>query len=100
MRPGRDVRIVFLTYPGLTALDAIGPCEVFNALRAFELCFARQEIGPIAADAGHVCKVRRSLALEARPKMNRTAAANPRDLLSAPKILLERWRRPRRRNRR
>ena len=46
------MRIVFLTYPGLTALDAIGPYEVFNALREFEICFAWKEVGPIVTDSG------------------------------------------------
>lgn len=46
------MRVVFLTYPGLTALDAIGPYEVFNALREFEICFAWKEVGPIVADSG------------------------------------------------
>ena len=46
------MKIVFLTYPGLTALDAIGPYEVFNALRSFDICFAWKEPGPIVADSG------------------------------------------------
>jgi transcriptional regulator GlxA family with amidase domain len=51
-------------------------------------------------DAGHMSKAGKALALKARLKMNRIAAANPRNLLSVPKILLESWTRSRRRGRR
>ena len=46
------MRIVFLTYPGMTALDALGPYEVFNSLRAFDIRFAWKEPGPVATDSG------------------------------------------------
>jgi hypothetical protein len=36
----------------MTALDAIGPYEVFNATRAFDIQFAWKEIGPIVTDSG------------------------------------------------
>jgi transcriptional regulator GlxA family with amidase domain len=46
------MRIVFLTYPGMTALDALGPYEVFNSLRAFDIRFAWKEPGPVVTDSG------------------------------------------------
>jgi transcriptional regulator GlxA family with amidase domain len=46
------MRIVFLTYPGMTALDALGPYEVFNSLRAFDIRFAWKTPGPVVTDSG------------------------------------------------
>jgi transcriptional regulator GlxA family with amidase domain len=46
------MKIVFLTYPGMTALDALGPYEVFNSLRAFDIRFAWKETGPVVTDSG------------------------------------------------
>ena len=51
-------------------------------------------------DAGHMSKADKSLALRARLKMNRIAATNPKNLLSVPKILLEKWSRALKRARR
>jgi transcriptional regulator GlxA family with amidase domain len=44
------VRIVFLLYPGVTALDVIGPYEVFNSLREFDIRFAWKKAGPVVTD--------------------------------------------------
>ena len=46
------MKVTILLYPGLTALDAIGPYEVFNSLREFELQFAWKEVGPVVTDSG------------------------------------------------
>ncbi|MEM9508360.1 MAG: DJ-1/PfpI family protein [Cyanobacteria bacterium P01_E01_bin.35] len=46
------MKVTILLYPGLTALDAIGPYEVFNSLRDFEIQFAWKEVGPVVADSG------------------------------------------------
>ncbi len=46
------MKITILLYPGLTALDAIGPYEVFNSLREFEIQFAWKEVGPVVTDSG------------------------------------------------
>ena len=46
------MKLVILVYPGMTVLDAIGPYEVFNATRKFDICFAWKEAGPIIADSG------------------------------------------------
>ncbi len=46
------MKIVFLVYPGMTALDAIGPYEVFNSLRTFDIQFVWKEVGPVVTDSG------------------------------------------------
>ena len=46
------MKVVILIYPGLTALDAIGPYEVFNSLRKFDIQFAWKEVGPVISDSG------------------------------------------------
>lgn len=46
------MQIAILIYPGLTALDAIGPYEVFNALPDRELRFVWKEVGPVVTDSG------------------------------------------------
>lgn len=46
------MKIVILIYPGLTVLDAIGPYEVFNSLRKFDIHFAWKEVGPVVSDSG------------------------------------------------
>lgn len=46
------MKVVILIYPGLTALDAIGPYEVFNSLRKFDIHFAWKEVGPVVSDSG------------------------------------------------
>ncbi|MEM7330504.1 MAG: DJ-1/PfpI family protein [Chloroflexota bacterium] len=45
------MKVVIVVYPGMTALDAIGPYEVFNSLREFEIQFAWKETGPIVTDS-------------------------------------------------
>lgn len=46
------VQIAILLYPGMTALDAIGPYELLNAARDRELRFVAKEVGPIITDSG------------------------------------------------
>ncbi|MCG8348256.1 MAG: DJ-1/PfpI family protein [Chloroflexales bacterium] len=46
------MKIVILVYPGMTALDAIGPYEVFNSLRRFDIQFAWKTAGPVVTDSG------------------------------------------------
>ncbi|RDI67388.1 DJ-1/PfpI family protein [Nocardia pseudobrasiliensis] len=46
------MQIAFVTYPGMTALDAIGPYEVLRALPDAEVRFVWHEIGPITTDSG------------------------------------------------
>jgi putative intracellular protease/amidase len=45
-------QIAFVTYPGFTALDMIGPYEVLRNLPDAEVRFVWHEIGPITADSG------------------------------------------------
>ncbi|MGW0251681.1 DJ-1/PfpI family protein [Nocardia goodfellowii] len=45
-------QIAIVLYPGLTALDAIGPYEVLRGLPEGEIRFVSNEVGPIVADSG------------------------------------------------
>jgi putative intracellular protease/amidase len=46
------MKIAILLYDGFTALDAIGPYEVFSRLPDSSLTFAAQEAGPVRTDNG------------------------------------------------
>ncbi len=46
------MQIAILLYPGVTALDAIGPYEVLRLIPGSELRFISREPGPIVADSG------------------------------------------------
>jgi transcriptional regulator GlxA family with amidase domain len=46
------VQIAIVLYPGLTALDAIGPYEVLRLLPDAEVRFVGAEPGPVVADSG------------------------------------------------
>jgi transcriptional regulator GlxA family with amidase domain len=45
-------QIAFVAYPGLTALDMIGPYEVLRQLPHAEVRFVWHEVGPITTDSG------------------------------------------------
>ncbi|PXX58161.1 DJ-1/PfpI family protein [Nocardia tenerifensis] len=45
------MQIAFVTYPGMTALDAIGPYEILRTLPDAEVRFVWHETGPIATDS-------------------------------------------------
>ncbi|MDY6807767.1 MAG: DJ-1/PfpI family protein [Actinomycetota bacterium] len=45
-------QIALVTYPGLTALDLIGPYEVLRMLPGADVRFVWHETGPITADSG------------------------------------------------
>jgi len=45
-------QIVFVAYPGFTALDMIGPYEVLRNLPGAEVRFVWHEAGPVTADSG------------------------------------------------
>ncbi|MGV9332786.1 DJ-1/PfpI family protein [Nocardia sp. NPDC003726] len=49
---GKTVRIAIVTYPGMTALDAIGPYEVLRFAPGVEIRFVWHEPGPIPTDSG------------------------------------------------
>lgn len=44
--------IAILLYPGLTALDAIGPYEVLNSADGFDIRFVWKKAGPVVTDHG------------------------------------------------
>lgn len=46
------VNIAILVYPGMTALDAIGPYEVLNGIPDVELHFVWKTVGPVVTDSG------------------------------------------------
>jgi transcriptional regulator GlxA family with amidase domain len=46
------LQIAIVLYPGLTALDAVGPYEVLRLLPDAEVRFVGAEAGPVAADSG------------------------------------------------
>jgi transcriptional regulator GlxA family with amidase domain len=46
------MQIAIVLYPGLTALDAIGPYEVLRFLPGAEVRFVGAEPGPVVADSG------------------------------------------------
>lgn len=46
------MQIAIVTYPGLTALDAVGPYEVLRMLPGAEVRFVWHEPGPIITDSG------------------------------------------------
>lgn len=45
------MQIAFVLYPGLTALDLIGPYEVLRSLPGAEVRFVSNERGPVTADS-------------------------------------------------
>ena len=46
------MQIAIVVYPGMTALDAIGPYEVLRAMPEAEIRFVSDEVGPIVTDSG------------------------------------------------
>jgi len=45
-------RVVFVTYPAITALDLVGPHEVLGVTGAYELVVAAKEAGPVTTTRG------------------------------------------------
>jgi transcriptional regulator GlxA family with amidase domain len=45
-------QIAIFLYPGVTALDAVGPWEVFSRLPDTEIRFVGTEVGPLPAEGG------------------------------------------------
>jgi transcriptional regulator GlxA family with amidase domain len=54
-------RVVFVAYPGITALDLIGPHEVLGASGGYELVIAAPTAGPVETSRGPVLFANRSL---------------------------------------
>jgi len=55
-------RVVFVAYPGITALDLVGPHEVLGAAGEYQLVVAATEAGPVATTRGPVLIADRALA--------------------------------------
>jgi len=48
----KPFQIAILLYPGVTALDAIGPWEVLSRMPDTEVRFAGKEVGPVITEGG------------------------------------------------
>jgi transcriptional regulator GlxA family with amidase domain len=48
----RPLQIAVLLYPGVTALDAVGPWEVFSRIPGAEVRFVGKYVGPVPAEGG------------------------------------------------
>ena len=48
----QPLQIAILLYPGVTALDAVGPWEVLSRLPGAEVRFVGREIGPVTTEGG------------------------------------------------
>jgi len=46
------MQVAIVLYPGMTALDAIGPYEVLNGVPDTDLRFVGAEVGPVTVDSG------------------------------------------------
>lgn len=45
-------QVAILLYPGVTALDAVGPWEVFSRMNNTEVRFVGKETGPLTTEGG------------------------------------------------
>jgi putative intracellular protease/amidase len=52
MRADKQLQIAILLYPGVTALDAIGPYEVFSRMHNADVRFVGKEIGAVTTEGG------------------------------------------------
>jgi transcriptional regulator GlxA family with amidase domain len=59
---GVSRRVVFVVYPRITALDLVGPHEVFGASGGYELVVAATDAGPVASTRGPGIVANRSFA--------------------------------------
>jgi putative intracellular protease/amidase len=48
----RRFQIAILLYPGVTALDAVGPWEVLSRMPDTDVRFVGKEVGPVVAEGG------------------------------------------------
>src|SRR5215472_1766245 len=51
-RNGHPFQIAIFLYPGVTALDAVGPYEVFSRMPHTEVRFVGKEVGPVTTEGG------------------------------------------------
>jgi putative intracellular protease/amidase len=47
-------QVAILLYPGVTALDAVGPWEILSYLPDVETRFVGREVGPVVAEGGEL----------------------------------------------
>src|SRR5262249_22220478 len=52
MTDRRPLQIAILLYPGVTALDAVGPWEVLSYLPDAEVRFVGRQVGPVTVEGG------------------------------------------------
>lgn len=52
MNSGDSLQIAILLYPGVTALDAVGPWEVLSRMPSAEVRFVGKEVGPVVVEGG------------------------------------------------
>ena len=48
------MQVAVVLFPGLTALDAVGPYEVFSRMPGTEVVFVGERTGPVRTDTGHL----------------------------------------------
>ena len=46
------IKVAFLLYPSVTALDVVGTYEVLHGLKDVEVSFVAKEVGPVVTDSG------------------------------------------------
>jgi transcriptional regulator GlxA family with amidase domain len=52
MENDRRLQVAILLYPGVTALDAVGPWEILSRLPGAEVRFVGKEVGPLPTEGG------------------------------------------------
>jgi transcriptional regulator GlxA family with amidase domain len=86
------MQIAIVLYPGLTALDAIGPYEVLRLLPDAEVRFVGAEPGPIVADSGVLfLGVTHSYAETPRPDVVLVPGSGPRTATAMADAELTGW---------
>jgi putative intracellular protease/amidase len=50
MNKDKPLQTAILLYPGVTALDAVGPMEVFSRIPNIEMRFVGKETGPVVTE--------------------------------------------------
>src|SRR5262249_15622660 len=52
MQNKKPLQIAILLYPGVTALDAVGPWEILSRMPDTEVRFVGKEAGPVVTEGG------------------------------------------------
>jgi transcriptional regulator GlxA family with amidase domain len=86
------MQIAIVLYPGLTALDAIGPYEVLRLLPDAEVRFVGEAPGPVVADSGVLfLGVTHSYAETPRPDLVLVPGSGPRTATTMADTQLTGW---------